>query len=49
MIDRFVLSLINKQQLALKDFETWPNGSVTLKEEPRRTLLAVSKIVSRKF
>lgn len=40
MIDRFVLSLINKRQLAVKDFETWPNGSVTLKEEPRRTLLA---------
>lgn len=40
MIDRFVLSLINKRQLSLKDFETWPNGSVTLKEESRRTLLA---------
>ncbi|MGY6277152.1 type I-C CRISPR-associated endonuclease Cas1c [Methylomonas sp. MgM2] len=40
MADRFVLSLVNKRQLAAKDFETWPNGSVTLKEEPRRTLLA---------
>jgi CRISPR-associated protein Cas1 len=40
MIDRFVLSLINKRQLALNDFEEWPNGSFTLKEEPRRTLLA---------
>lgn len=40
MVDRFVLTLINKRQLVLKDFETWPNGSVTLKEEPRRTLLA---------
>ncbi len=40
MIDRFVLSLINKRQLGLKDFEEWPNGSVTLREEPRRTLLA---------
>lgn len=40
IVDRFVLSLVNKRQLALKDFETWPNGSVTLKEEPRRTLLA---------
>lgn len=40
MVDRFVLSLVNKRQLAVKDFETWPNGSVTLKEEPRRTLLA---------
>lgn len=40
MADRFVLSLINKKQLGIKDFETWPNGSVTLKEEPRKTLLA---------
>jgi CRISPR-associated protein Cas1 len=40
MIDRFVLSLINKRQLLIKDFDEWPNGSVTLKEEPRRTLLA---------
>ncbi len=40
MVERFVLSLINKRQLALNDFETWPNGSVTLKEEPRKTLLA---------
>jgi CRISPR-associated protein Cas1 len=40
MIDRFVLSLINKRQLSLKDFEEWPNGSFTLKEDPRRTLLA---------
>ena len=40
MADRFVLSLINKRQLLGKDFETWPNGSVTLKEEPRKTLLA---------
>ncbi|MBE0434403.1 MAG: type I-C CRISPR-associated endonuclease Cas1 [Methylomicrobium sp.] len=40
MVERFVLSLINKRQLVLNDFETWPNGSVTLKEEPRKTLLA---------
>ena len=40
MVDRFVLSLINKRQLGVKDFESWPNGSVTLKEEPRKTLLA---------
>jgi len=40
MADRFVLSLINKKQLSIKDFETWPNGSVTLKEEPRKTFLA---------
>ena len=40
MIDRFVLGLINKRQLVIKDFEYWQNGSVTLKEESRRTLLA---------
>jgi CRISPR-associated protein Cas1 len=40
MIDRFVLSLINKRQLVIKDFEEWPNGSFTWKEDPRRTLLA---------
>jgi len=40
LIDRFVLSLINKRQLTAKDFEEWPNGSITLKEEPRRILLA---------
>ncbi len=40
MIDRFVLSLINKRQLVIKDFETQPNGAVTLKDEARRTLLA---------
>lgn len=40
LVDRFVLSLINKRQLTLKDFETWPNGSVTLKDDSRRTMLA---------
>lgn len=40
MVDRFVLSLINKRQLVGKDFETSENGAVTLKEEARRTLLA---------
>ncbi|WP_347989239.1 type I-C CRISPR-associated endonuclease Cas1c [Methylomonas sp. AM2-LC] len=40
LIDRFVLTLINKRQLVVKDFETWPNGSLTLKDEPRKTLLA---------
>lgn len=37
--DRFVISLINRRQLSIKDFEEWPNGSVTLKEEPRRVFL----------
>jgi len=40
MVDRFVLSLINKRQLLIKDFETDSNGAVMLKEEARRTLLA---------
>lgn len=40
MVDRFVLSLINKRQLTIKDFQTLPNGSVTLNDESRRTLLA---------
>jgi CRISP-associated protein Cas1 len=40
MADRFVLSLVNKRQLVSKDFETSPNGAVTLKEDARRTLLA---------
>lgn len=40
MVDRFVLSLINKRQLNLKDFDTAPNGAVTLKDDARRTLLA---------
>lgn len=40
MVDRFVLSLINKRQVVSKDFETWPNRSVTLKDEPRKKLLA---------
>lgn len=39
MVDRFVLSLINKKQLVKKDFETLPNGSVVLKDDARRTLL----------
>jgi len=40
MVDRFVLSLINKRQLVGKDFESWPNGSITLKDDARKTLLA---------
>ena len=40
MIDRFVLSLINKKQILTKDFESWPNGAVTLKDDARKTFLA---------
>lgn len=40
MADRFVLSLINRKQLVLKDFETLPNQAVVLKDEARKTFLA---------
>ncbi len=40
MADRFVLSLINRKQLVLKDFETLPSQEVKLKEEGYRTFLA---------
>jgi CRISPR-associated protein Cas1 len=40
MVDRFVLSLINRKQLVMKDFETLANGSVVLKDDARKTLLA---------
>lgn len=38
--DRFVLSLINRKQLTLKDFEFQASGAVILKEGPRKQLLA---------
>lgn len=40
MVDRFVLSLINKRQIQPKDFEVLANQAMILKDEPRRTLLA---------
>lgn len=39
IIDRFVLSLINKKQLGKKDFTTLDNGAVALKDEPRQLFL----------
>lgn len=39
IIDRFVLSLINKKQLSKKDFTTLDNGAVALKDEPRQSFL----------
>ncbi len=39
IMDRFMLSLINRGQLNLNDFRTEPNGAVTLEEKGRRTLL----------
>ncbi|MFM9816939.1 UNVERIFIED_CONTAM: type I-C CRISPR-associated endonuclease Cas1c [Spiribacter pallidus] len=37
--DRLVLTLINRQQIQLKDFETDSTGAVRLKEEPRKRVL----------
>lgn len=37
MVDRFVLSLINKKQLGKSDFKTEPNGAVWLKDDARQT------------
>jgi CRISPR-associated protein Cas1 len=39
MIDRFVLSLINRRQLVIKDFELLSTGAVVLKDDARKTLL----------
>ncbi|MEO1041447.1 MAG: type I-C CRISPR-associated endonuclease Cas1c [Pseudomonadota bacterium] len=38
--DRFVLSLINRRQVQLSDFETKPGGAVVLKDKPRKEVLA---------
>lgn len=38
--DRLVLSLINKQQIKAKDFETEISGAVKLKDDARKTLFA---------
>ena len=40
MVDRFVLSLINRKQVRLQDFQQWPNGAVTVKDAVRKELLA---------
>lgn len=37
IVDRFVLSLINKKQLGKSDFKTEANGAVWLKDEARQT------------
>ena len=39
MADRFVLSLINRAELTIKDFTTQENGAVLLSDTGRRTLL----------
>ncbi|GGX56641.1 type I-C CRISPR-associated endonuclease Cas1c [Saccharospirillum salsuginis] len=37
--DRFVLTLVNRKQIQLKDFVTEASGAVRLKEEPRKKVL----------
>lgn len=37
MVDRFVLSLINRKQLGSSDFKHEPNGAVWLKDDARQT------------
>lgn len=39
LADRFVLSLINRQQLSDKDFIKKESGAVLLKDQPRKTVL----------
>ena len=39
MLDRFVLSLINKKQFGKKDFTTLENGAVALKDDARQLFL----------
>jgi len=40
VVDRLVLSLINRQQVKADDFEVSQNGSVILKDEPRKRVVA---------
>ena len=39
LVDRLVLSLINRQQIALKDFVVGETGAVLLKDDPRKLVL----------
>ena len=39
LADRLALSLINRQQLSMDDFETAVSGAVSLRERPRKTVL----------
>lgn len=40
LVDRLVLSLVNRRQLRASDFETQEGGAVSLKDEARKTVLA---------
>lgn len=39
LVDRLVFSLVNRQQITLKDFEVSESGAVLLKEKPRKRVL----------
>jgi CRISPR-associated protein Cas1 len=39
LVDRLVLSLVNRRQIRAKDFETRDGGAVLLSDEARRTVL----------
>lgn len=39
LVDRLVLSLINRQQIGLRDFVTGETGAVLLKDDPRKQVL----------
>ena len=39
LVDRLVLSLINRQQIVLKDFVVGETGAVLLKDDPRKLVL----------
>ena len=39
LVDRLVLSLINRQQIGLRDFTTGETGAVLMKDEPRKQVL----------
>ncbi len=39
LVDRLVLSLINRQQIGLRDFTTGETGAVLMKDDPRKQVL----------
>lgn len=39
LVDRLVLSLINRQQISLRDFTTSETGAILLKDDPRKLVL----------
>lgn len=39
LVDRFVITLINRRQVLMKDFEIQPSGGITIKDTTRKTML----------